>query len=122
MLPWNLPSAFCGFHPGAVGKDVEVSAIVEHDRDVAIVVGRDRRYHGMVSAESLARAARSGEADPYHRAFLSEIEPIDADQTLSDVLGRVAQSPWPVPVVDAQRRYVGSISKSALLMTLDRAA
>lgn len=107
-------------------KGLAVPAALErmrrHDRDVAIVVGRDRRYHGMVSAESLARAARSGEADPYHRAFLSEIEPIDADQTLSDVLGRVAQSPWPVPVIDAQRRYVGSISKSALLMTLDRAA
>jgi glycine betaine/proline transport system ATP-binding protein len=41
-----------------------------HDRDVAIVVGRDKRYHGMVSTDSLTRAARSGDADPYHRAFL----------------------------------------------------
>ncbi|PWC29930.1 glycine betaine/L-proline ABC transporter ATP-binding protein ProV [Teichococcus aestuarii] len=91
-----------------------------HDRDFAIVVGRDKKYHGMVSAESLSRAARSGEADPYHRAFLADVQPIDAADTLSDVMGRVAQSPHPVPVVDAERRYVGSISKSALLMSLDR--
>jgi glycine betaine/proline transport system ATP-binding protein len=91
-----------------------------HDRDVAIVVGRDKRYHGMVSTDSLTRAARSGDADPYHRAFLDDVEPIAAGDTLSEVMGRVAQSPVPVPVVDDNRRYLGSISKSALLMSLDR--
>ncbi|MFB9970941.1 glycine betaine/L-proline ABC transporter ATP-binding protein ProV [Pseudoroseomonas cervicalis] len=105
-------------------KGLAIPAALErmrrHDRDIAIVVGRDKKYHGMVSAESLARAARGGEADPYHRAFLPEVEPVDAGETLSEVMGRVAQSPFPVPVVDASRRYVGSISKSALLMTLDR--
>jgi len=41
---------------------------------------------------------------------------------LSNVLGRIAASPWPVPVVDNSRRYLGSISKSTLLETLDRAS
>jgi glycine betaine/proline transport system ATP-binding protein len=91
-----------------------------HDRDIAIVVGRDKKYHGMVSVDSLARAARSGDADPYHRAFLTDVEPIGAGETLSDVMGRVAQSAFPVPVIDDSRRYIGSISKSALLMSLDR--
>jgi len=94
-----------------------------HDRDIAIVVGRDKKYHGMVSVDSLAEAARRPEAgpDPYGRALLVGVEPIEASQTLSDVMGRVAESPYPVPVVDEERRYVGSISKSALLQTLDRA-
>ncbi|HWX49598.1 MAG TPA: glycine betaine/L-proline ABC transporter ATP-binding protein ProV [Roseomonas sp.] len=92
----------------------------QHDRDVAIVVGRDKTYHGMVTADSLAKAARSGGEDPYRKALLSEVEPIAADETLSDVMGKVAESPHPVPVVDAERRYVGAISKSALLRTLDR--
>ncbi len=91
-----------------------------HDRDVAIVVGRDKKYHGMVSSDSLAAAARSGDADPYHRAFLKDVRPIAAWETLSDVMGRVAQSPFPVPVVDDSDRYLGSISKSTLLMSLDR--
>ena len=94
----------------------------QHDRDVAIVVGRDRRYHGMVSADSLADAHRGGGADPFHRALLSDAEPIPGDAPLAAVLGRVAESRWPVPVVDERGRYVGAISKSALLMTLDRSA
>ncbi|WP_242662509.1 glycine betaine/L-proline ABC transporter ATP-binding protein ProV [Teichococcus deserti] len=91
-----------------------------HDRDTAIVVGRDKRYHGMVSADSLAQAARSGAADPYARAFLADVEPLHADDLLSEVMGRVAQSPHPLPVVDGAQRYLGSISKSTLLMSLDR--
>jgi glycine betaine/proline transport system ATP-binding protein len=92
-----------------------------HDRDVAIVVARDKRYQGMVSADSLNEAVRGGGADPYHTAFLPEVTPIEAETPLSQVMGRVAESRWPVPVVDARGRYVGTISKSSLLMTLDRA-
>jgi glycine betaine/proline transport system ATP-binding protein len=114
-----------------------------YDRDYAIIIGRDKRYHGMVSQASLverlrerkAAAALVGktggqglqatpqatQADAYRHAFLPEVETIDASETLSNVLGKVAASPWPVPVVDDGNRYIGSISKSALLETLDRA-
>ncbi|MFC3123573.1 glycine betaine/L-proline ABC transporter ATP-binding protein ProV [Pseudoroseomonas globiformis] len=92
----------------------------QHDRDVAIVVGRDKKYHGMVSVDSLAAAARGASPDPYNKAILPDVEPIAASDTLSDVIGRVADSPHPVPVVDEDQRYLGSISKSALLQTLDR--
>jgi glycine betaine/proline transport system ATP-binding protein len=49
------------------------------------------------------------------------MEPIEAEASLAQVMGRVAESRWPVPVVDGKGRYVGSISKSSLLTTLDRA-
>jgi glycine betaine/proline transport system ATP-binding protein len=92
------------------------------DREYAIVLGRDKTYHGVVSQTSLVEKMRAKAADPYRGAFLSEIEPIPADEPLSNVLGKVAASPWPVPVVDEAKRYLGSISKSALLETLDRAS
>lgn len=91
-----------------------------HDRDIAIVVARDKRYQGMVSVDSLKSAVRDGGADPYRWAFLPDIVPIEAESPLAQVVGRVAESRWPVPVVDGNGRYVGSISKSSLLMTLDR--
>lgn len=93
-----------------------------HDRDVAIILGRDKRYHGMVSRNSLIRTSREGASDPYRHAFLPDIEPISASESLSNVLGKVAASAFPVPVVDEANRYLGSISKSALLETLDRSA
>ncbi|MBW9088720.1 glycine betaine/L-proline ABC transporter ATP-binding protein ProV [Rhizobium wenxiniae] len=92
------------------------------DREYAIILGRDKTYHGVVSQTSLIEKMRAKAADPYRGAFLSEIEPIPADEPLSNVLGKVAASPWPVPVVDDSKRYLGSISKSMLLETLDRAS
>jgi len=105
---------------------VSVHAAIErlrhHDRDVAIVTTRDKRYQGMVSADSLAEAARKAGPDPYKGALLPDTAPVDADAPLAQVLRRVAESRWPVPVVDRGGRYVGAISKSALLLTLDRAS
>ncbi|MEQ1407350.1 glycine betaine/L-proline ABC transporter ATP-binding protein ProV [Neorhizobium sp. Rsf11] len=92
------------------------------DREFAIIIGRDKTYHGIVSQASLVEKIRLKAADPYRSAFLSDVEPIAASEPLSNVLGRVAGSSWPVPVVDDENRYVGSISKSALLETLDRAS
>lgn len=92
------------------------------DREYAIILGRDKTYHGMVSHASLVENLRANAADPYRSAFLPEIEPIAAAEPLSAVLSKVAASPWPVPVVDDGNRYLGSISKSALLETLDRAS
>ena len=92
------------------------------DRDVAIILGRDKTYHGMVSRSSLIDTLRAGAGDPYRRALLPDVEPIPASESLSNVLGKVAASAFPVPVVDETNRYLGSISKSALLETLDRTA
>jgi glycine betaine/proline transport system ATP-binding protein len=75
----------------------------------------------MISQDSLIEKVKNKSPHPYREAFLSDIVPIDASEPLSNVLGRVAESRWPVPVVDEKNRYVGAISKSALLETLDRA-
>ncbi|HEX2148087.1 MAG TPA: glycine betaine/L-proline ABC transporter ATP-binding protein ProV [Pseudorhizobium sp.] len=106
-------------------QGVSVAAALERmqkaDREYAIIVGRDRSYQGIVSQTSLVEKVTSKSSDPYRSAFLAEIEPIAASEPLSNVLRRVAESPWPLPVINEQGLYIGSISKSALLETLDRA-
>lgn len=91
------------------------------DREYAIIIGRDKTYQGVVSQASLLDKMREKATDPYRGAFLRDIDPISADEPLSNVFGKVAASPWPVPVLDDAKRYLGSISKSTLLETLDRA-
>jgi glycine betaine/proline transport system ATP-binding protein len=90
------------------------------DREYAIILGRDKTYHGMVSQTSVVEKVKAGANDPYRNAFLPEAEAIAASEPLSNVMSKVAGSPWPVPVVDDRNRYLGSISKSTLLETLDR--
>lgn len=106
-------------------QGVSVAAALERmrnfDRDFAIVIGRDKTYQGMVSQASLVEKVRAETPDPYRSAFLTEIAPIQASESLSNVLGLVAGSAWPLPVVDEKNRYLGSISKSTLLETLNRA-
>lgn len=92
------------------------------DREYAIILGRDKTYQGMVSQTSLVEKLRAKADDPYRGAFLTGIETIAADEPLSNVLGTVAASAWPVPVIDDAKRYLGSISKTTLLETLDRAS
>ena len=124
------------FRAGDVARKTQVTIIerqgvsaaaalerMEHyDRDVAIILGRDKTFHGMVSRTSLIETGRDGASDPYRRAFLPDVEPIPASENLANVLGKVAASAFPLPVVDEANRYLGSISKSALLEALDRTA
>lgn len=103
---------------------VNVNAALErlrrHDREVAVVTDRAKRYQGMVSVDSLSAALQGGGKDPYHSAFLADVAPIEPELPLAQVLGRVAESRWPVPVVAGDGRYHGAITKATLLMALDR--
>jgi glycine betaine/proline transport system ATP-binding protein len=46
--------------------------------------------------------------------------PLSAAQPLAQVLSRVAECPHPLPVVGEDGRYLGAISQTTLLQTLDR--
>ena len=82
-----------------------------------------RRFEGVVTSDSLLSCLRGLARDDDGRieqAFVTDIEPARADAPLADVMSLAAESPWPVPVVDDEGRYVGTISKAALLQTLNR--
>ena len=86
--------------------------------DYGYVVGPNRAFHGVVSADSL-RAAGRGEDVPLKQAFLPDIDPIPADKPLNELLCTVAQAPCGVPVVDPERHYLGVITKANLLLALN---
>jgi glycine betaine/proline transport system ATP-binding protein len=44
---------------------------------------------------------------------------LKADQALSEIIGSVASAPYALPVVDDDNKYLGVISKTVLLETLD---
>ncbi|TVR83212.1 MAG: proline/glycine betaine ABC transporter ATP-binding protein ProV [Rhodospirillales bacterium] len=92
----------------------------DHDRDLAIVIDRGGRYLGMVTAESLVAALNRRKDAEYRDVFIADVEPITADTPLTDVMKAVTASPWPVPVIDDRKRYLGTVSKTVVLQTLDR--
>ncbi len=93
-----------------------------HGSQIAVVVDGDQRFQGLVTAESLVRHVdrANGEGGGYAGAFVDGVETVDADTPVSEVLGVSAESRWPLIVLTADGRYRGTVSRSTLLLTLDR--
>jgi glycine betaine/proline transport system ATP-binding protein len=103
------------------GARAALQLIEGHDDDFAYVVSPTQHYLGTVSADSL-RSALHGHTGPLglQHAYLGTVEPIAAQAPVADLFGQVAQAPCALPVVDAQGRLRGAISKTTLLRFLDR--
>jgi len=100
-----------------------IQLLKDHDSEQAVVIDKHRKYLGLVTVDSLIEESKRNKDEPLFRnCFLPDVTAVPADMGLSDVLTQVASSRWVVPVVDEQGHYKGSISKTALLQTLDRAS
>lgn len=102
-----------------VGVRAALQLLKDYDSDFGYVVGRDGVFQGVVSAESLSHVDRES-SSAIRDAMLPDVESVPRDMTLAAVFGVAAKSPCPVPVVDERGRYLGSISKTLLLETMDR--
>ena len=104
------------------GNDLNsvIEQVKNADRDIAVVVDKDQKFEGMVSAESLAKAKKGD--GKLTSAFLTDTKSVQGSEGLSDVLHKVANSAPPVPVIVENGKSLGSVSKTALLQTLDRAS
>ncbi|MBY8964805.1 glycine betaine/L-proline ABC transporter ATP-binding protein ProV [Algiphilus sp.] len=99
-----------------------LSRLDQSGRQVAVVNDRARVLQGVVTVDSIAQQLESsvgGKDGDIESAFIDD-PPILASTPLTDIMTRVAESPWPVPVVDDEGHYVGAISRATLLLTLDR--
>mgnify|MGYP006422787211 CR=1 FL=1 len=73
---------------------------------------------GVFSAGDICR--RDVMPDGEARLRQGEVPPLNAETPLSEVLHSVANASGPVPVVGGDGAYIGAISQSTLLQTLDR--
>ncbi|MFY9941005.1 MAG: glycine betaine/L-proline ABC transporter ATP-binding protein ProV [Desulfobacterales bacterium] len=91
------------------------------ERDHLYVLDAKHRFLGIVSSDSAREALESGKPDnPVDQAYLENTAPVKMDDSMQDILPLVANSSWPVPVVDDQNVYKGVVSKNRFLRTLHR--
>lgn len=91
----------------------------EYDRGYGYVIDKGQRLHGVVSVDSLTKQLAT-EKPSLSAAYLTEVEPLDAETPVTDLIGTVASSQCGLPVIDGDRRYLGVVTKAGLLETLDR--
>ena len=101
-----------------VGVRTALKRLHDHDREYGYVVGKDLRYLGVVTLDSLK--AQRNQDGPLNDAVIQDVQAVSADTNLNELLGTVADAPFGLPVVDADNRYQGVITRAALLSTLDR--
>ncbi len=87
------------------------------DRDYGFVLDRDHKVLGAVSVESLVRCCEAGTFS-LRDALLPDIGAVPAALPIDDLIRLVVASPCPLPVVDAEGRYVGAVTKTILLSKL----
>ncbi|RCW68161.1 glycine betaine/L-proline ABC transporter ATP-binding protein ProV [Pseudorhodoferax soli] len=103
------------------GARPALKLLEDQDREFAYVVDPQQRFLGMVSADSLRTALKDHQGTlGLQRAFLPGVQTVAAIHPVNELFGQVAQSPWPLPVVDDEGRYIGAISKTTLLRFMDK--
>jgi glycine betaine/proline transport system ATP-binding protein len=99
------------------GPRAAMRLLGDFDREYGYVLGRGRKFVGVVSLASLEEAKRvDGNLE---QALLPDGPTVTPDISLNDLMGIVAATPYAVPVVQEDGRYVGAVSKSTLLKALD---
>ncbi len=100
------------------GPTAAIELLRHNERDYGYVVSPRGEFYGVVSLESLLKAEKSG--GKLSDAFLNGYAPLMHDTLLCEVIGQVAKYPFGLPVIDEARRYLGVITRVAMLRALDR--
>lgn len=101
------------------GPRAALQRLISHDREYGYVLDADRRLKGIVSTDSLKALIDSGGKD-LTPAFLEEVGNVQAGDSMQQILPELTSRPWPLPVLNADGKYLGVISKNQFLRTLQR--
>jgi len=86
-----------------------------HDREFGYVVSPDQRLMGVVSIDSLKKAARESDNPKLREAFLPDVQVVAQDQSIAELYEPLTKYPYGLPVVDEKGRYRGSITRNMML-------
>ncbi len=103
-----------------VGLRTALEELRQEDREYAYVLGKNQKMEGIVSARSLKEAINIDPSQDLSAAFLEGIETLNGDAPLSEIIGSVANAPCGLPVVNENQKYLGVVTKTSLLETLDQ--
>ena len=81
--------------------------LMDQDREYCYVLDARRRFHGIVSVDSLKDAIEVHDEPKLSDAFLDGVETVTTDQSLQDILPWVTQHDWAVPRGGRGRRVQG---------------
>lgn len=107
-------------YPGK-GPRAALHRLISQDREFGYVLDKSKHFLGVVSTDSLKEMIDDdNKSDDFEDAFLADVSPVNADDSMQEILDEVVTHPWPVPVLDENKQYIGVISKNIFLRTLQQ--
>jgi len=95
--------------------------LIKNDRDFGYVIDSNRKFHGVVSTDSLREIIDSPDQPQLMtNAYLDGVVPAHTSDSMQDILPEVANHPWPLPILNDADQYLGVVSKNLFLRTLQR--
>jgi glycine betaine/proline transport system ATP-binding protein len=105
------------------GKNLRAALqrLIKEDRDFGYVLDAERRFLGVVSADSIREQLDSDSPtktlkDAYLEGANSRLD----GESMQDILPDITDCAWPLPIVNEQGKYLGVVSKNRFLKTLHR--
>jgi len=107
-------------HPGK-GPRSALQRLISQDREFGYVLDKAKRFLGVVSTDSLKEYINADKTNSdFSNAFLENVTPVNANDSMQDIIDEVASCPWPIPVLNDKKEYVGVVSKNIFLQTLNK--
>ncbi|MGD9385077.1 MAG: glycine betaine/L-proline ABC transporter ATP-binding protein ProV [Thioalkalispiraceae bacterium] len=131
------------FYGVDVSKVYTAESIAEHDRERVFTVSQTpaevakklnntgakdgvlidhaEQVLGIVNSQALNQQLQQGKLTSWNETLYNKLETIPMSMPLNKVLYQVANSDYPVAVVNNEGAYIGNIDKRNLLLTIDKA-
>jgi glycine betaine/proline transport system ATP-binding protein len=93
-----------------------LATLNERQQKYGYVVDSNHHLCGVVSTQTLQDLKGEALAD----AYIKNPKTLQSSMPLSEALGRVASTPYPVPVLKRNNVFTGALSRSLLLETLEK--
>lgn len=105
-----------------VGLRTALEEMRQDDRSCAYVLGKDQKFSGVVTEDSIEAAMKQNSEQDIAGAFITDVDALPGEMPLSELISKVAAAPYGLPVVEDDMKYLGVITKTSLLKTLDQDA
>lgn len=99
------------------GFESAIGRLREMRRNYGFVVDKEQRVLGTVSIDSMLRCLAEGRTT-LEQALLDDIQPIPGDTRMSELISNIVRNPYPLPIIDGERRYLGAVTQTILLRNL----
>ncbi|MBI3899403.1 MAG: glycine betaine/L-proline ABC transporter ATP-binding protein ProV [Gammaproteobacteria bacterium] len=81
------------------------------------IIDGDRRVVGTVSIDSMHRALEAA-FPTLQSALIEDVKPVQSTVPLRDLISRIVKYRCPLPIVDADGRYLGAVTQTSLLQKM----